>query len=75
MFLNYEMFLFCFIFVLFWKRKGVGNYTVEPPGLFLGRGEHRKISFMFVRFCVYCFVMKFGFSTCSLDYNSENWLC
>ena len=29
-----------------WHRRQVGNFRVEPPGLFRGRGEHPKMGML-----------------------------
>lgn len=34
------------------RKEKVGNFRVEPPGLFKGRGEHPKTGLLKVRFSI-----------------------
>jgi hypothetical protein len=44
--------------------KQVGNFRVEPPGLFRGRGDHPKVQSSF-HFFICFLVMLFLASTCA----------
>ena len=50
------------------RKEKIGNFTIEPPGLFLGRGDHPKTGTLKVFFFSFSFLFLFFFFSFSFSF-------